>query len=169
MTKSAPTAERPIVSDRGTVTEWMQGRDALARGRTYWMTTLHPDGRPHVRPHFAVLLDDTLYFSSSPTSRKGKNLMRDGRCSIAIAHGELDLVVEGDAERVTDDATLQRVSEAYRVKYDWPTTVRDGAFDAPYGAPTAGPPPYQVFAVRPRTVFGFPTEGTLAPTRWRFE
>jgi hypothetical protein len=32
------------------------------------------------------------------------------------------------------------VAEAYAAKYEWPVTVRDGAFDAD-GAPTAGPPP----------------------------
>lgn len=168
MAEKEPVAEQPVRSDRETVTEWADGRERLAAAGTYWLSTLLPDGRPHVRPHFAVLLDHTLYFSSSPTSRKGQNLTRDARCGISTTHGELDLVVEGDAERVTDEATLQRVSEAYLAKYEWPTTVRDGAFDAPYGAPTAGPPPYQVYAVRPAKIFGFPSEGTLSPTRWRF-
>ena len=56
----------------------------------------------------------------------------------------MDVVVEGVAARVDDDATLQRVAAAYDAKYGWPVTIVDGAFDAPYGAPTAGPPPYEV-------------------------
>ena len=46
-------------------------------------------------------------------------------------------------------------------------TVRDGAFYAD-GAPTAGPPPYEVYEVTPATAFGFPTDETFTATRWRF-
>jgi hypothetical protein len=54
--------------------------------------------------------------------------------------------------------------------YGWPVTVRNGAFDAPYGAPTAGPPPYVAYRIRPDTVFAFGPDDTAAPrsTRWRF-
>jgi hypothetical protein len=49
-------------------------------------------------------------------------------------------------------------------------TVINGAFDAPYGAPTAGLPPYQPYQIRPATVFGFANDPALGPssTRWRF-
>ena len=62
------------------------------------------------------------------------------------------------------------MADAYRSKYGWPVEIRDGAFDAPYGAPTAGPPPYVVYEVTPVQVFGFGTSDALGPrtTRWRF-
>jgi hypothetical protein len=65
---------------------------------------------------------------------------------------------------------LQSVRDAYEAKYGWPPEVRDGAFDAPYGAPTAGPPPYHVFRIEPEVVFAFGTGDATAPrsTRWRF-
>ena len=34
-------------------------------------------------------------------------------------------------------------------KYGWPVVVEGGAFQAPYGAPTAGPPPYLVYEAFP--------------------
>ena len=60
---------------------------------------------------------------------------------------------------MTSHDTLEKVAEAYRAKYDWPVTVTEGGFDAPYGAPTAGPPPYQPFEITPAAVFGFGTVG----------
>ena len=54
----------------------------------------------------------------------------------------------------------------------WPVTVTpDGAFDAPFGAPAAGPPPYQVYAFEPVTVWGFGTDDRYAArsTRWDFD
>jgi hypothetical protein len=62
------------------------------------------------------------------------------------------------------------VAAAYRAKYNWPVSVVDGAFDAPYGAPTAGEPPYFPYRIEPRTVFAFVTDDAIGPrhTRWRF-
>ena len=76
-------------------------------------------------------------------------------------------MVEGTAAKVSDETRLHRVAEAYWAKYGWPVTVRDGAFYAD-GAPTAGPPPYEVYEVTPATAFGFPTDETFTATRWRF-
>ena len=79
----------------------------------------------------------------------------------------MDLVVEGTVAKVSQEARLHRVAEVYMTKYEWPVTVRDGAFYAD-GAPTAGPPPYEIYEVIPTTAFGFPWDATFNPTRWRF-
>ena len=83
----------------------------------------------------------------------------------------MHLVVEGVATPVSAAEELDAVATAYREKYDWPVVVERGLFDAPYGAPTAGPPPYQVFQVRPTAVFAFVAGGDFGPasTRWVFE
>jgi hypothetical protein len=48
--------------------------------------------------------------------------------------------------------------------------VAGDRLDAPYGAPTAGPPPYEVYAVAPEVVYAFGVDDEHAPrsTRWRF-
>src|SRR5712691_3325101 len=73
------------------------------------------------------------------------------------------------AAKVTDEATMNHVAEAYRAKDGWPVTVTDGAFDTPT-APTAGPPPYHLYEITPAPVFGFGTAGQFAgrATRYRF-
>jgi hypothetical protein len=140
----------------------------MADAETYWLATARPDGGPHLVPVLAVWVDGTLHFAASPASRKGRNLVRDARCAIATRSRGLDLVVEGAAARVTQPAELRRVAGAYAAKYGWAVTVRDGAFRGD-GAPTAGPPPYNVYEVVPTVAFGFPADGTSVPTRWRFE
>jgi hypothetical protein len=65
-------------------------------------------------------------------------------------------------------AKLQRVADVYATKYDWHVTVRDGAFYADYGAPTAGPSPYSLFEMTPHFAYGFGTGETFSPTLWRF-
>ena len=111
-----------------------------------------------------------LYTTSAPAASKSRNLDRDGHCSVAVTADDMHLVLEGLASKVTDRSLLEAVAAAYRSKYDWPVTVAGTAFDARYGAPTAGPPPYQPYEVRPATVFGFVNDAALGPssTRWRF-
>jgi len=70
---------------------------------------------------------------------------------------------------VRDEAKLQRVADWY-TSSGWSVTVRDGALDAPYSAPTTGPAPYEVYEVTPAIAFAFGTEDETVnhPTRCRF-
>lgn len=170
MADREPIAE-PLTHDGAPLISWAEARTRLAEARFYWAATVRADGAPHVRPVLAVWVGDALYSSTSPAAVKGRNLERDARCVVSAASEGLDLVVEGTAARVIDDAKLRRVADAYATKYEWHVMVRDSAFTAEYGAPTAGPPPYEVvYEVTPVVVFGFGTDETLAPrsTRWRF-
>jgi hypothetical protein len=165
-----PKSATLIADDATTALDWEVVRDLLAAARLYWLATTHPTGRPHVRPVLAVWVDGLLYTTSTAASRKGRNLDADARCTVTASTDVMDLVLEGSALRVTTKVTLRKVAAAYRAKYDWPVTVTGDGFDAPYGAPTAGPPPYQPYEITPATVFGFGTAEGLAgrATRWTF-
>ena len=132
-----------------------------------WLATTRPDGRPHVAGVGALWLDGNFYVVSGPGTRKSRNLAANANCVISVGLSGIDLVVEGTAERVTDEATLQRVADRYRAQ-GWPTEVKDGAFTAPYSAPSAGPPPWDVYSITPTTVFGVATADPNGATRWRF-
>lgn len=146
---------------------WALGLGELETAGTYWVATVHPSGRPHVVPVLGVVHDDSLHFAAGPRTQKARNLSR-GSAVTATTHGDaFDVVLEGNARRVTDPAVLASVADAYVGKYGWETTVQDGALHAE-GAPTAGPPPFHVFVVVPDRAFGFPTTDDVPPTRWRF-
>jgi nitroimidazol reductase NimA-like FMN-containing flavoprotein (pyridoxamine 5'-phosphate oxidase superfamily) len=167
MAEKEPTVEQPYFAEDTTPTPWAEARERLADADTYWLATVRTDGLPHLVPLLAVWVGGALCFVASLTSRKARNLACDPHCVVASRRDALDLVVEGTAAKVSDEARLHRVAEAYMNKYGWPVTVRDGAFYAD-GAPTAGPPPYEVYEVTPTTAFGFPWDETFSPTRWRF-
>ena len=164
-----PVAELdPRYSSEGAApTPWSEARKHLEDAEVYWLSTVRPDGRPHVTPLMSVLLDGVLYFCTGPTERKAENLARNQHCVLTtgcnvFADG-LDLVVEGDAIRVRDDARLQRVADAYETKYgsEWHYEVHDGAFHHEPGEAW-------VFEIALVTVFGFGTGATASQTRWRF-
>ena len=79
----------------------------------------------------------------------------------------IDLVLGGDAHRVTDSATLEHAAAAYR-SGGWPANVEGDALTAPFSAPSAGPPPWNLYRLRYATVFGVATAEPHGATRWRF-
>jgi nitroimidazol reductase NimA-like FMN-containing flavoprotein (pyridoxamine 5'-phosphate oxidase superfamily) len=149
------------------VPTWAEARQRLEDAQFYWLATVRPDGRPHVVPVLAVWVDGALHFSAGPTTRKGKNLACNPHCVVTVASDALHLVLEGEVAKVSDAGRLERVAEVYATKYGWQVTVRDGAFYAD-GAPTAGPPPYEVYELTPTRAFGFGMDESLGATRWRF-
>jgi len=118
-------------------------------------------------PLGVLWIDGAFYFNSGAGTRKAKNLAQNPHCVLAVATHEFDLVVEGEAIKVSDEAKLKRVVEAYRAQ-GWQPTVRDGALYAEYSAPSAGPPPWDVYEVTPETIFALGTAEPYGATRWRF-
>lgn len=149
---------------------WADVLDNLARADGIWVVTLDRTGAPRPRPVFAVIADGAVHTTSSPAALKAGNLDRDSRCAVGAHTDGFDLVVEGRGRRVTEPAALERVAAVYRGRYGWPVTVVDDAFDAPFGAPTAGPPPYAVFRIEPIRAYaiGITEETNYLSTRYRF-
>jgi nitroimidazol reductase NimA-like FMN-containing flavoprotein (pyridoxamine 5'-phosphate oxidase superfamily) len=150
---------------------WSRALDALESGEqrneTSFLATTRPDGRPHVAGVGAVWDDGKVYFVSGAGTRKSQNVAQNPNCSMAMSLPGIDLVFEGEAERVTDDETLQRLAKRY-AEGGWPATVKDGAFTHEYSAPSAGPPPWDLYAITPTTVFGVLGTEPGGATRWRF-
>ena len=134
---------------------------------THFLATVRPDGRPHVAAVGALWVDGRFYFTSGAGTRKSRNLARLADCVMSVKLPDLDLVVEGSARKVTDAPTLQRLAERYSAQ-GWPATVKDGAFTAPYSAPSAGPPPWDLYEFVPRTAFAVATAEPHGATRWDF-
>ena len=146
---------------------WNEAEQQLQKAGVYWLSTMRPDHRPHVAPLFAVWMDGALYFCTGDAERKAKNLAKNPQVAITTGHNALseglDLVVEGEAVRVSDAAKVRRVADAYAAKYGdgWRIASLDSVL---------------TFEVTPTTAFGFgrgdakspPPGGGFNQTRWRF-
>ncbi|MEV8633681.1 pyridoxamine 5'-phosphate oxidase family protein [Streptosporangium sp. NPDC051023] len=173
MTTAAPVAEllfgeadaTPISTDEATVKPWDQARACLESTPKGWLSTVRPDGRAHAMPLMLVWADDAPCFTSRPGSRKSRNLVGNPHCVITVAGETLDLVVEGEASRIQDEAGLRGVAAAFEAKYGWELAVRDGSV---YEDNLPGSPEYGFYRVTPTRAFGYGSDG-LTATRWRFE
>lgn len=148
-------------------TPWESARDALDSAETSWISTVRPDGRPHVTPLMTVVIDDAVYFCTGPTEQKARNL--ESNTNVALTTGAssmtegLDVVVEGDAVRVTDVPTLTAAADRYRSKYGWTFEARDEALHSDDGGEA------YLFRVDARKGFGFGKgEDRFSQTRYRF-
>lgn len=135
---------------------------------TAWLTTINPDGSPHVRPVGVVSRDGSWYFTSGSATRKSRNLARDRRCVVSVATDQFDLVLEGTADRIGGGSELDSVAEAF-VRSGWPAQVAGDALTAEYSAPSAGPPPWQVYRARPSAVFALGTSEPFGATKFRMD
>jgi hypothetical protein len=154
---------------------WSRPRDLLAASPppsgdplTFFLGTSRPDGRPHAAGVGSVWSDGDLYFTSGPGTRKTRNLAANPACTISVKLEGIDLVLEGEAARVTDRATLEQMAGLFRAG-GWPAEVDGDAFTAPFSAPSAGPPPWHLYRFRFHTAVGVATAEPYGATRWRFD
>lgn len=147
-------------------TPWTDVHTVLDNAELFWISTVRADGSPHVTPLTAVWLDHAMYFCTGDGEQKGVNLRTNPGCALTTGNNEwksgLDVVVEGVAERVTDEGLLHVLARAWESKYhgDWHYEVQGGAFRHEGGEAL-------VFEVAPVKILAF-SKGDFAQTRFTF-
>ena len=167
MPEPAATLDPRFSDPASSATRWTEAQQSLRDAEIFWITTVRADGRPHVTPLVAVWLDDAIYFTTGETEQKAVNLRANPQVALTSGCNDwdsgLDVVVEGPAEQVTDDALLARLAEAWSTKWDgrWHFEPGNGRFRDEDGGEAL------VYAVHPRKVLAF-GKGTFTHTTYRF-
>jgi pyridoxine/pyridoxamine 5'-phosphate oxidase len=149
-------------------TSWEETERTLRDAQLFWISTVRRDGRPHVTPLVAVWDDAALYFCTGPGEQKAVNLEANKRVALTTGcngwQDGLDVIVEGEAERVTDEGRLRELAHAWRGKWDgsWAFEPIADGFRHPGGEGIA-----HVFVVRPIKVLAF-GKGGFSHTRHSF-
>jgi len=135
---------------------WSWAVERLTSSHDYWVATVRDDGQPNVMPVWGAWLDDTLWFSSSPGSRRTRNLSRDPRCTVTTDNALEPVVVEGTAEFATDRPAVGAFTDACNAKYETDYTVEFFGDNA-------------LLRVTPTVVLALDSaDFTGSPTRWQF-
>jgi general stress protein 26 len=166
MSDPTATLDPRFSEPESAATPWAMARQVLEDAGLSWITTVRHDGRPHVSPLVAVWFDDALWFSTGADEQKAVNLRANPNVIVTTGCNTwdqgLDVVVEGEAARETDDGVLAELAKAWSAKWDgrWNYEARDGAFHHDAGEAL-------VFRVTPRKVLAF-GKGTFTHTSYRF-
>lgn len=136
---------------------------------TSWLATINADASPHITGVGALWADGTFWFETGESTRKGRNLARDPRCSLSVAAQEFDLIVEGEARPVLDPAVVA-VRAAQWAEGGWPCEVDESgtALTAAFSAPSAGAPPWRVYRIKLTAATAVMTVEPGGATRWAF-
>jgi hypothetical protein len=137
---------------------------------TVWLATLNRDGSPHLTGIGALWADGSWWFETGESSRKGKNLAHDPRCTMSVATDVFDLVMEGTAQIVSDPAAVAARAAEWSAG-GWPAQVDESgvAITAEYSAPSAGSPPWRVYRFTPHRATALATVAPGGATRWSFD
>jgi len=131
---------------------WSWAGERLDGSRNYWVATTKPDGAPHAMPVWGLWLDGAFVFSTSPESRKGRNLARDPRVVVHVESGEEVVVLEGEIEEIELDERLARL---YAAKYEY--------------RPEPGSADEAWYRLRPRSAYAWADDFPRSVTRFVFD
>lgn len=161
------TLDKAYSDPAAVAVEWKVTLGILAAAELFWISTVRADGRPHVTPVVAAWDEEAIWFSTGADEQKFANLRANPHVVLTTECNSwdlgLDVVVEGDAVQVTDDAVLSRVTGALAAKWDgrWQYTARDGCFRGLDGGGEA-----MVFSVTPVKVFAHAKGDPFGATRY---
>jgi general stress protein 26 len=170
MTAAQPELDERFSDPGAAATPWEVTREVLETAQLFWVTTVRADARPHVTPLVAVWLDDAVHFATGSGEQKAVNLARNPHVVMITGCNRwdqgLDVMVEGEAQPVTDRPTLERLSAAWATKWngEWQYRVVDGGFAHANGPDGGGL--VLVFAVRATKILAF-GKGEFSHTRYR--
>ena len=97
---------------------WNYVCDRMIEPLNYWVCTITPEGRPHARPIWGVWVDEIFFFGGGPGTKWSRNLHVHPQVSINLEDGSESIVFEGRAKLVEDAALMERLDDAYEVKYN---------------------------------------------------
>ena len=159
MSSGEPVRHRPrfphgygIPDSKDGMLPWDWVSDRLDSTRNYWVGTTKPDGAPHAMPVWALWVDGSLIFSTSPSSRKGQNLARDPRVVIHVERDDDVVVLEGRVEEAVLDA---QIADLYATKYAY--------------RPEPGSADESWYRLRPRVAYAWDREFPRTVTRFVFD
>jgi hypothetical protein len=173
MTNPRPTDIKNLDIYGNAALEWDRAVGLLEKfqeeggGGPSFLGTVSPDGKPHSAGFGPSWHEGALYFVSGAGTLKSRNLAQNPACTISMSLKGMDLIFEGIASRVTDPTLLETVAAVYQ-QAGWPAEVAGDAFTAPYSAPSAGPPPWNVYVFDLQTAFAVASDEPHGATRWQF-
>ncbi|WP_371622497.1 pyridoxamine 5'-phosphate oxidase family protein [Streptomyces sp. NBC_01116] len=160
----------PFSDSDADATPWPTALRELRRARLFWLSTVRPDGRPHVTPLLAVWTGGALYFATGDQERKARNLRVNDHCTMTTGTNILDgidITVEGRAEPVRDPAERGTTADAYESKYGDLLTSPEGTW---YGlGDTIRSGEVLLYRIAPETGFAFGKGAAYSQTRYRFQ
>jgi nitroimidazol reductase NimA-like FMN-containing flavoprotein (pyridoxamine 5'-phosphate oxidase superfamily) len=157
----------PFSSPGARATPWASALAVLGEAEVFWLSTVRPDGRPHVTPLLAAWSLSGMCFTTGGQERKARNLERNPRCALTTGTNALtgvDVVIEGVASVVDERSGRERAVADFERKYGAHLTSPEGSWYRLGEAVIAGD--VRLYRVAPTVGFAFGKLPTSSQTRY---
>lgn len=157
----------PFSSPDAQATPWASALAVVGAAEVFWLSTVRPDGRPHVTPLLAAWSLGGLCFTTGDRERKALNLEHNPHCLLTTGTNALtgvDVVIEGVASRVNERSEREQAVADFERKYGTHLTDPDGAWYGLGEAVIAGDT--RLYRVAPTVGFAFGKLPKSSQTRY---
>ncbi|MFT3890520.1 MAG: pyridoxamine 5'-phosphate oxidase family protein [Anaerolineales bacterium] len=133
---------------------WDFVSEQMSSSRHYWISTVFPDGRPHVVPVWGIWYENRFHFEGSMQTGWGRNILKNPHIAVHLPDADKVVVIDGIAHIIQDneidDETWNSLDSTFQKKYH----VEKGS-------------PY--IYVEPKKVLAWNGEALTTMTRWLFK
>ncbi|MET8798581.1 pyridoxamine 5'-phosphate oxidase family protein [Nocardia sp. NPDC004568] len=157
----------PFSSPDAQATPWASASAVLGAAEVFWLSTVRPDGRPHVTPLLAAWSLGGLCFTTGGQERKAVNLEHNPQCVLTTGTNALtgvDVVIEGVAAVVGERSERARAVADFERKYGTHLTDPEGSWYRLGEAVIASD--VRLYRVAPTVGFAFGKLPTSSQTRY---
>ncbi|HSA52349.1 MAG TPA: pyridoxamine 5'-phosphate oxidase family protein [Yinghuangia sp.] len=157
----------PFSSPDARATPWASVLATIGEAEVFWLSTVRPDGRPHVTPVLAAWSLGGLCFTTGGQERKARNLKRNPHCALTTGTSALtgvDVVIEGVASVVDRRSEREQAVADFERKYGAHLTNPEGTWYGLVEAVIAGD--VRLYRVAPTVGFAFGKLPTSSQTRY---
>ncbi|MFI1465096.1 pyridoxamine 5'-phosphate oxidase family protein [Nocardia carnea] len=148
-------------------TPWASAAAVLGAAEVFWLSTVRPDGRPHVTPLLAAWTLGGMCFTTGGRERKALNLDSNPHCVLTTGTNALtgvDVVIEGVASAVAEHSQRAQAVMDFERKYGTHLTAPEGSWYQLGEAVLAGN--VKLYRIAPTVGFAFGKLPISSQTRY---
>ena len=116
---SRPKLPKGYADNPASYVDWEWVAEQMTESKNYWLSSVRPNGSPHVVPRWGVFIDNKFWYDGSPETRHAQNIMKNPNVSLHLESGNQVVMMEGiskSAEKPTPEFATQ-LAEAIGRKY----------------------------------------------------
>jgi len=116
---SRPKFPRGYVDNPVSYVDWNWVATQLTESKHYWLSSVRPNGHPHVVPRWGAFLDNKFYYDGSPETRHARNIIKNPYVTLHLESGEKAIILEGTSKPAgkPDPEFAKRLAKAISDKY----------------------------------------------------
>jgi hypothetical protein len=116
---SRPKLPKGYADNPASFVDWGWVAGQLTEAKNYWLSSVRPNGRPHVVPRWGVFIDNRFYYDGSPETRHAQNIVKNPHVSLHLESGNQVVMMEGTSKPADkpESEFAKQLAEAISKKY----------------------------------------------------